>query len=116
MADDPPPASLKDDGASDEGPQEEEAKAPPREEKKNGLNGKKKKEVIMSAYGDPIEDVRKCTYSDFSHVTLTENPMGDIKRNPANKEATFPMKLHVIVSSPEFWYVARARSKCAVCQ
>jgi hypothetical protein len=108
MAEDPPPTSLKDDSdpsADDDHQENEEAKAP-RSEETNESERKadtSQRRVIMSAYGEPIDDFRKVTYRDFSHIKPTKDQLsGEIKRNPSNKEATFPMKLHIIVSSPEF--------------
>jgi hypothetical protein len=58
-----------------------------------------------SEESDDIEDSRKITYRDFSHIKPPEGEFS-IPRHPPNKEATFPMKLHVIISSPEFWEIS----------
>lgn len=51
-----------------------------------------------------MEDSRVCHYRDFSHIKAPES-LPAVKRNTPNKEATFPMKLHAIVSSPDFWEI-----------
>jgi HSF-type DNA-binding len=45
-------------------------------------------------------DDRKCSYSDFSQV-----PPKSINPSTRNKEPTFPMKLHMILSNPAFQHI-----------
>jgi len=49
-----------------------------------------------------VFDDRKSTYRDFSHITDTSTTDS---RKSTNKESTFPVKLHKILSSQQFRHV-----------
>jgi hypothetical protein len=122
------PAALKDDQPSGETPGEERSVEEEASERKKSadsggaeLDGvevesgdddeeiaRKRKALIASGKVGTefdVEDSRVCHYRDFSHIKAPESLPSVVKRNPPNKEATFPMKLHAIVSSPDFWEI-----------
>jgi len=105
---DPPVAALKDDQSP--GETLEEAKADEENEEKEEDKTEAKATAGASDSDEEKEDNRKCNYRDYSHVQPPDpssNAAPAIpRRNPPNKEATFPMKLHVIISSPEFWEIS----------
>lgn len=92
MSNPPTKASLKDDESSEES------------REKAGEGEPQKKKSARSESPDD-SDERICTYRDFSHIQAPE-PVSTIPRNPSHKEATFPMKLHAIVSNPDIWEIS----------
>lgn len=111
MPDPPPPASLKDDQSAEDSPAEANESKEEEDDKKKKKSKKKDKILASGQEGAEFEedlppDTRVCTYRDYSHIKPPEGATGGIKRNPSNKEATFPMKLYSIISNPDFWEIS----------